>query len=83
MGRSSFSDSLLTRVRHYFGISQEELARYLDVSGSLLSLLESGRRAFSPEVTEKLFELAKFEQSLNVGQRNPGVGMAQASVIFF
>jgi transcriptional regulator with XRE-family HTH domain len=61
MGRTSFSDSLLTRVRHYFGISQEELARYLGVSGSLLSLLESGQRAFSPEVAE---QVAVLEQQL-------------------
>jgi transcriptional regulator with XRE-family HTH domain len=47
-------DPLLTRLRRYFGISQEELARYLGVSGPQLSRLETGQRGFAADVAEPL-----------------------------
>ena len=33
-------------------------------------------------IPKKLFELAEFEHPANVGQANPGVGMAQTLVVF-
>ena len=44
------TDPLLTRLRRYFGLSQEGLARYLGVSGPQLSRLETGQRAFASDV---------------------------------
>jgi hypothetical protein len=42
-----------------------------------------GGLAKSHQYLQKLFKLAKFEQALDVGQGNPGIGMGQASVKFF
>ena len=53
------TDPLLTRLRRYFGLSQEELARYLGVSGPFLSRLETGQRAISPDVVEPLDALLR------------------------
>ncbi|GAA4025346.1 hypothetical protein GCM10022409_06670 [Hymenobacter glaciei] len=53
------TDPLLTRLRRYFGISQEELARYLGVSGPYMSRLETGQRSFAPAVAEPLDALVQ------------------------
>ncbi|WP_046243369.1 helix-turn-helix domain-containing protein [Hymenobacter terrenus] len=53
------TDPLLTRVRHYLGISQDELARYLGLSKSQVSRLETGLRSFNPDVAEQVDALAQ------------------------
>ncbi|WP_400190463.1 helix-turn-helix domain-containing protein [Hymenobacter sp. B81] len=49
-----FSDSLLQRVRRYFGLSQHELAMWLGLTQPQLSRYESGDRYMPMEVAQQL-----------------------------
>ena len=50
-------DSLIARVRAWFGLTQAELALYLGVSPPLVRALESGRRPLTPAVRVALLPL--------------------------
>ncbi len=55
MGYSSRRpQSLLAVVRRYFNLEQQELAAYLGVSRAQLANLETGRRALTAELLERL-----------------------------
>jgi transcriptional regulator with XRE-family HTH domain len=55
MARSArFSDSLLQRVRRYFGLDQQAMAMWLGLTQPQLSRYESGERAMPLEVYEQL-----------------------------
>jgi transcriptional regulator with XRE-family HTH domain len=48
------SDTLLARVRQFYGLSQTELAALLGLSGAQLSRLEAGQQALTRDVAERL-----------------------------
>ena len=50
MARRSRSSNLVTRLRAWFGLNQEELALYLAASPALIRSVETGRRRLTPEV---------------------------------
>ncbi|SHK09131.1 helix-turn-helix domain-containing protein [Hymenobacter psychrotolerans] len=52
------SDTLEAAVRAHFGLSQEELARYLGVTRGLVAHLEAGRRPPTAAVSRRLGYLA-------------------------
>lgn len=52
------SDTLEAAVRTQFGLSQEELARYLGVTRGLVAYLEAGRRPPTAALTRRLGYLA-------------------------
>ncbi|MCB2409142.1 hypothetical protein LGH74_14220 [Hymenobacter sp. BT178] len=58
--RSIFSSSLSSIVRAHFSLTQAELARFLDVSRSLVSEVEAGRRDFADAPRHKLWVLARY-----------------------
>ena len=59
MPRKSFpSATLMQAVRHYFGLEQQELARYLGVTRAQVAHIESGRRALSSALLLRLNPLA-------------------------
>lgn len=52
------SDTLAAAIRRHFGLSQDELARYLAVTRMLVSHLETGQRQTSPALRARLDYLA-------------------------
>ena len=54
----SLFDSLPARIRRYFGISQEELASYLGLTGAQVSRLEAGKQDTSAAIWQQLDRLA-------------------------
>ena len=59
MGRHSTTpQTLLAVVRRYFGVSQQELAPYLDVTREVLAKIEIRHRPMSPAVARRLEPLA-------------------------
>jgi transcriptional regulator with XRE-family HTH domain len=52
--RANPSDSSLAAVRQYFGIDQQEMARYLGLSAPSVSQIEAGRQGRSAEVLRLL-----------------------------
>jgi DNA-binding XRE family transcriptional regulator len=51
--------TLVARVRAWFGLRQDELARYLGVSPGMVAHLEAGRRTHSAEVLAALLPLVQ------------------------
>jgi len=51
---AAYSNSLLARVRRYYGLHQRELAALLAISPAQANYLETGRRALTREVAERL-----------------------------
>ena len=51
------SDSVLYRVRAWFGLHLQELALYLGVSAPLVHAIETNRRALTPAVRAALLPL--------------------------
>jgi DNA-binding XRE family transcriptional regulator len=54
-----YSDTLVGRVRRYFGIDQTKLALYLDVSKALVGHVEAGRRELSGTLFMRLLPLIR------------------------
>lgn len=52
------SDSLEAAIRAHFGLTQQELARHLGISRTLLTHLETGRRQATLAVSQRLHWLA-------------------------
>lgn len=51
---ATHTDTLLARLRQYYGLRQAELAALLGLSGAQLSRLEAGQQAISPTVRARL-----------------------------
>ena len=56
--RAALSDTLMGRVRVWFGLTQAELALYLNLSPALVRGIETGRRALTSAVLASLSPLA-------------------------
>ena len=56
--RAALSDTLMGRVRVWFGLTQAELALYLNLSPTLVRGIETGRRALTSAVLASLSPLA-------------------------
>ncbi|MCB2407424.1 helix-turn-helix transcriptional regulator [Hymenobacter lucidus] len=54
MAISPPAEPVVIRVRTYFGLSQQELARFLGVSRALVALVETGRRTLPAEAATRL-----------------------------
>lgn len=65
------AEPVIIRVRTYFGLSQQELARFLGVSRALVALVETGRRTLPAEAENRL-------AILNAGIRQEAVTPAEA-----
>ena len=59
--------------REYRGLSQEEVARYLGVARSAVSLIESGTRRVSAEELSRLAELYRATMESLTGHENEAV----------
>lgn len=59
--------------REYRGLSQEEVARYLGVARSAVSLIESGARRVSAEELSRLAELYQATMESLTGHENEAV----------
>jgi len=57
--QSPGSSTAIGAVRHYFGLKQEELAWFLDVSKAIIGHIEAGRRAPSLGLLHRLLPLAR------------------------
>lgn len=57
--RAAHSDSLMARVRVWFGLTQAELALYLGISPALVRGIETGQRALTSAVLSALLPLAR------------------------
>ncbi len=60
MGRRAIpSTTLAAAVRAYFGLTQQELAQWLQTTAGFISHLEAGRSALPPAVFDRLLPLAR------------------------
>jgi len=56
---ANYSDSAETAVRSHFGLSMQQLARYLGVSVGFVSHLEAGRKQLPPALAARLIHLGR------------------------
>jgi len=57
MPRRSYSNTLEAAIRAHFGLTQQELARYLGISRALVTHIEAGRRLPASTINKRLFWL--------------------------
>jgi DNA-binding XRE family transcriptional regulator len=57
--RAAPSDNVLARIRTWFGLRQDQLALYLEVSPAVVQAVEAGRRSMSHAVAKAMLPLAQ------------------------